>query len=150
MPLKLLMRKVPIHGYKIIRSFVETSPKGIIGYEYNDYVEYIKENWVSKWKLVVYKEQKIIFENEYEHLPVMGIYRIKNNQMPIIASLTAKAGHVLDFVNLKEGLGVLNPREPYYLVFTKVAPITFVPQNALPFPRPISVREVIDTLLHYL
>ena len=151
------IRKIVVFNllYRTVRSFVESSQKleysWRLGYEFDDHYTFSKN---SKWELIVYKNTKTV--DEYVSLPVVGIYNIKQSQIPIIASLypfTAKLH--LDFVVLKNmELAILNPRYPYNLAFSRNAPIAFVPdfahKHVQPFIRPISVREIIDTLSKYV
>jgi hypothetical protein len=141
--------------YRTVRSFVESSQKPEypwrLGYEFDDHYTFSKN---GKWELIVYKNVEVV--DKYIPLPTVGIYRIEQPQIPIIASLypfTAKLH--LDFVVLKSmELAILNPRYPYNLAFTRSAPIAFVPdfvhEHVRPFVRPIFIREIIDTLSKYV
>jgi hypothetical protein len=152
------IRKIIVFNllYRTIRSFVESSmdPKypWRLGYEFDDHFVYSKD---YKWELIVYKSVEAM--DKYTPLPTVGIYRIEQPQIPVVAKLypmTAKLH--LDFVVLKnEELAVLNPNPRYpNLAFSRPAPIAFVPDFAhplhMPFVRPISVREIIDTLSKYV
>jgi len=151
------IRKIVVFNllYRTIRSFVESSQKPEyswrLGYEFDDHYTFSKNN---KWELIVYKNVEVV--DKYISLPTVGIYRVEQPQIPIIAKLypfTAKLH--LDFVVLKSmELAILNPRYPYNLAFTRSAPIAFVPdfahEHVHPFVRPISIREIIDTLSKYV
>jgi len=154
---KEVVRKIVMFNilYRTLRSFVESSPDikypWRMGYEFDDHFVFSKD---YKWELIVYKDVEAV--NEYTPLPTPGIYKITQSQIPILAKLypmTAKLH--LDFVYLANvGLAVLNPKYPYNLAFTKFAPIAFVPdfvhKHVLPFVRPISVQEIINTLSKYV
>ena len=148
------IRKIIVFNllYRTIRSFVESSMyPWRLGYEFDDHFVCSKD---YKWELIVYKNVEAV--DKYTPLPTVGIYRIEQPQIPVVAELypmTAKLH--LDFAVLKnEELAVLNPRYPYNLAFSRPAPIAFVPDFAhplhMPFVRPISVKEIIDTLSKYV
>ena len=105
----------------------------------------------GKWELRVYKNVEYV--SEYEKLPVIGIYRITETQIPTIAVLQSieKPGAFLEFIMLKDvGVAVLHMAYPYNLAFTKDAPIAFMASRSVPFARPITVREILDTLSEYV
>ena len=80
------IRKIVVFNllYRTVRSFVESSEKPEyswrLGYEFDDHYTFSKNN---KWELIVYKNTKTV--DEYVSLPVVGIYNIKQSQIPIIA-----------------------------------------------------------------
>ena len=137
--------------YRMVRSFVESSIKPYYpwrtGYESEDAYTWIKR---GKWELRVYKNADYV--TEYEPLPVTGIYRVKTSQIPVIAILQSieKPGAFLEFVALKDGLAVLYAAYPYSLAFTENAPIAVLPSKSVPFARPITIREILETLSQYV
>jgi hypothetical protein len=140
---------IPSKLYRTVRSFVESSLDLTypwrMGYEFSNHYVWRKDR---KWKLIVYKDVEVI--DEYTSLPVVGIYRIEQSQMSVIAELCSMSDG-LNFVVLKDiGLAVMNPRYPHNLAFIRDAPIAFISDLPMPFIRPISVREIIDTLSKYV
>jgi hypothetical protein len=138
--------------YRVIRSFVESSLRvdypWRVGYESQDVYTWIKDR---KWELKVYKN--IEYVTEYESLPVIGIYKITKTQIPVVAILQSieRPGMFLEFIMLKDvGLAALHMAYPYNLAFTEDAPIAFMPSRSMPFARPITVREILDTLSEYV
>ena len=138
--------------YRMVRSFVESSIKPYYpwrtGYEGQDVYTWLKK---GKWELRVYKNVEYV--SEYEKLPVIGIYRITETQIPMIAVLQSieKPGAFLEFIMLKDvGVAVLHMAYPYNLAFTEDAPIAFMASRSVPFARPITVREILDTLSEYV
>jgi hypothetical protein len=136
--------------YKAIRSFVESSLKPDytwrLGYMTEDAIFWIKE---GKWKLTIFKNGKVTIDGE--KLPVVGIYKVIDSKIPIFGSLSGHgASRSLDFVIIKDvGIAVLNPVPSIVtLVFTREAPIGFI--SDVPFARPITVREILDTLSEYV
>jgi len=119
---------------------------GELGMSSNEYT------WIKRgrWELRVYKNAEYV--SEYEKLPVTGIYRITKTQIPTLAFLQSieKPGAFLEFVALKDGLAVLHMAYPYNLAFTWEAPIAFMPSKAVPFARPITIREIVETLSQYV
>jgi len=154
---KETIRKIVMFNllYRTVRSFVESSMDPSYpwrsGYEFDDHYVWSKDR---KWELIVYKEVEAV--HDYVSLPTPGIYRIEQTQIPIMAKLYPFTARLhLDFVVLKDmNFAVLNPKYPYHLAFTFSAPIAFVPDfehpQHMPFVRPISVREVINTLSKYV
>ena len=140
-----LIRTIRIESrlYNVIRSFVESSLKTNhpwrVGYEEQDAYVWIKE---GKWVLKVYKNTQYA---EYDKpLPVIGIYKIKTSQIPVVATLQSRRAF-LNFIILRDaGIAVLYND----LAFTKDAPIAFI--ASVPFARPITVREIIHTLFEYV
>jgi hypothetical protein len=120
-----------------------------VGYESQGVYTWIKR---GKWELKVYKD--IEYVSEYEPLPVIGIYRITKTQIPVVAILQSieRPGMFLEFVVLKNEneLAILHVAYPYNLAFTENAPIAFLPTRNVPFARPITAREIIDTLSQYV
>ena len=138
--------------YRVMRSFVESSLRvdypWRVGYESEKEITWIKR---GKWELRVYKD--IEYVSEYETLPVIGIYRITKTQIPTVALLQSieRPGMFLEFITLKDvGLATLHMAYPYNLAFAEDAPIAFVPSRNVPFARPITIREIIETLSQYV
>ena len=142
---KVRMIKLNKVQYNLLRSFVESSLKQTyawrVGYEYPEFFVWRKPN---KWELRVFKSFKAV---ESEPLPVRGIYRVKANIIPF-AVLSSNNDEVL-FVALSNEIGMLYENK-IPLVFTREAPIAITPMIPLPFSRPIPVREIINTLNHYV
>jgi len=131
--------------YNMLRSFTESSLRNYpwrTGYEYPDRFEWVKE---GKWALTVFKN--VEKAEALVELPVRGIYRITATPAPV-AILSSAKGEVW-FVALPSDIGMLYTGR-VMLAFTREAPITITPMIPLPFSRPIPVREIINTLNHYV
>jgi hypothetical protein len=147
---KVRMVKLSTIMYRTIKSFTESSLKNYpwrIGYEYPTYFEWVKE---GRWVLQVFKNVTKVDANAYERLPVRGIYKITDSVIPFAVLNSNSLRGSIDFVVLNEAeIGML-----YYgrvtLAFTSEAPVAFVPTTPLPYARPISIREIVDTLLNYV
>jgi hypothetical protein len=149
-----LIRVIRIESttYRMVRSFVESSIKPYYpwrtGYENENEIIWSKK---GKWELRVYKNAEYV--SEYEKLPVIGIYRITKTQIPTVALLQSseKPGAFLEFIMLKNvGIALLYLAYPYNLAFTWEAPIAFMPSRSVPFARPITIREILETLSQYV
>jgi len=142
-----MVRLSPIM-YRTIKSFTESSLKDTyqwrVGYEYPDRFEWVKE---GKWALTVYKN---VEKTEALELPVRGIYKITQATVAPVAVLKSlRAKGEIWFVLVDGEVGILYTGK-VLLAFTKEAPIAITPMIPVPYARPISIREIVDTLLNYV
>jgi len=131
--------------YNMLRSFTESSLRNYpwrIGYEYPTYFEWVKE---GKWTLTVFKNVEIA---KAEKLPTRGIFKVTSNVTPF--AVLSRGGNEVMFVLVGGEVGLLFYNGRVMLAFTREAPITITPMIPIPFSRPIPVREIINTLNHYV
>ena len=137
--------------YNMLRSFVESSLKD--EYEWRTGYEFPGE-WVwrkpSKWELIAYKKVTPV---EAKELPVRGIYKVVSKIEPVAVLRSLRTSAEIWFVLIKPNmigeLGVFYD-DTVKLVFTRRAPVMFVPAEPVPFSHPITVYEVFETLDYYV
>jgi hypothetical protein len=131
--------------YNMLRSFVDSSIKDDyswrLGYEWNNKFMWRKER---RWVLTVYKYAKNL---SVKKLPTEGIYKVLEKVVQPVAILESLKSNAETWFVMANELGI------YYsagkLVFTRRAPVMFMPKASVPFARPIMVYEVLDTLDYY-
>jgi hypothetical protein len=129
--------------YNLLRSFTESSLRNYpwrTALEYPDRFEWKKE---GKWTLTVFKNVKA---EEALELPVRGIFKVTSNITPF--AVLSNGNEVWFIVLHNMDVGLVLRVGGVMLAFTRDAPIAFT--GSVPFARPISVREVLDTLNHYV
>jgi hypothetical protein len=147
------IRVVRLKEYNLIRSFVESSLKQT--YVWRTAMEY---PWgymwrkPNRWELEVYKYNNAI---NVEKLPVGGIFKVTNKVIkPTVVLRSLKSNGEIWFILIKPNIMGANELGILYddtvkLVFTREAPIMFMPSVPVPFARPIMVYEVFETLDYY-
>jgi len=143
---KVRVIQIPKAQYRALRSFTESSLRESYSWrtalETSECFVWRKE---GRWELRVSKSAKPI---DAVPLPVRGIFKVTSNIITPFAVLSGLRRST-DFVVVNGEVGML-----YYgrvtLAFTSEAPVAFIPATPLPYARPISIREVLDTLNHYV